>query len=98
MKKINFIIIFSCIVFLLGFGCSTSKSISTESKKKTYYPSGILMEEVDYRAGNKIGVGKTYYESGELKARLNYYEGKLEGRVIEKDMSRMTMTLFIFCT
>ena len=46
---------------------------------KSYYPSGAVKAEWNYKGGNREGISKSYYESGALKWEGNFKNGKLDG-------------------
>ncbi len=47
--------------------------------RKTYYESGVLMNETPYVNGQREGVQKSYYENGALKCETPFKEGKADG-------------------
>ena len=56
-------------------------------KQSTYYLSGILFEETDYKNGQQDGVWKRYYEStGTPIFEIYYKNGKREGKYIKYDL------------
>jgi len=48
---------------------------------KTYYPSGVLQEEVTYKAGELTGESRTFYPNGAPKERKRF---NAEGKLVEE--------------
>jgi antitoxin component YwqK of YwqJK toxin-antitoxin module len=47
--------------------------------RKSYYESGQLRKETNYKDDKREGLSKYYYESGQLRLEINYKDGKAEG-------------------
>ncbi len=58
-------------LFVLAVGCS-------RKVEKEYYPNGQLKSVLNYKRGQREGIGLYYYENGALKERVNYRKGKRE--------------------
>lgn len=57
-------------------------------KQSTYYLSGILFEEMDFKNGKQDGVWKRYYESTGAPIFETYYkDGKRDGKYIKYDIN-----------
>ena len=52
---------------------------SREGLQKTFYPSGKVKDEINYKAGKLEGISKSYYEDGTLKSESDYVAGKMNG-------------------
>jgi antitoxin component YwqK of YwqJK toxin-antitoxin module len=50
--------------------------------RKSYYESGALHTEWNFKNGKLEGLAKTYYESGTIKSEGVFKNGKLEALVI----------------
>ena len=63
-------------------GQENKESTGTKDKttlRKSHYPNGKLMSEVNYRNGKKHGLAKNYYQNGNLKLKLYYENGVKHG-------------------
>jgi antitoxin component YwqK of YwqJK toxin-antitoxin module len=61
---------------------TTSKVIKKNIKdglNLSYYPSGELKSEINYKNGKKDGIGKWYFKSGKLKYQGTWKNGMQEG-------------------
>lgn len=47
--------------------------------EKTYWPSGLLKQEIPFEGGNINGLVRTYYDNGENWYFVNYKNDKLQG-------------------
>ena len=59
--------------------CTTTDGTPITGIYKSYYKSGALEVEVNFKDGKPEGIAKSYYESGALKTEENYKNGKAEG-------------------
>ena len=59
-------------------GKTIKKNISN-GLNLSYYPSGELKSEINYKNGKKDGLGKWYFKSGKLKYQGNWKNGIQEG-------------------
>ena len=50
-----------------------------EGVQKTWFESGQLMYESNYKDGELEGVQKWWYENGQLMSKFNFKDGELEG-------------------
>ena len=71
MKNMKVLIILCLILCVPSVGFS--------EVRKTYYESGALKDEVNFKNDKKEGLGKTYYENGNLQTEISYKNGKLDG-------------------
>lgn len=59
--------------------------INGNGKKTTWYDSGEIKGELNYKEGKVVGKFISWYKSGKIKQEVNYKDGKRNGKCIEWD-------------
>ena len=71
MKNNKILTMLCSILFLSAIGCS--------EVRRSYYVSGPLRWEANYKEHKQEGFSREYYRSGGLKSEVNYKDGQKEG-------------------
>ncbi len=66
-------------ILLLPISISSQWDFTPKFKSKSYYDSGKLLSEIEYKSGKRNGNCTYYYENGNKQSESTYFNGKLKG-------------------